>query len=181
VIHKHVLKSLKCKSVSKFSGCEEYLYLLGCDTLKVWWKFTNILKEGTASSLRVKECAKQAMSKKYTELCLLLAQSLTYSSWWHCVIFNNMVTTTRTSNPISWFPLLGKKILVEPHGLLIIFVPFFASTISQVLVAMVFLANDNIQPSGRTLTAVWDVMPCGPVEVTNVSEEYTAYIFRIQE
>jgi hypothetical protein len=41
--------------------------------------------------------------------------------------------------------MLGKKILVEPQGLLIIFVSFFTSTINWVLVGMVFLGNDNIQ------------------------------------
>jgi hypothetical protein len=52
-----------------------------------------------------------------------------------------MVTAVRTSNPGSWFPLLGKKVLVEPQGLLIISVSFFTSTINRVLVGMVFLGN----------------------------------------
>jgi hypothetical protein len=52
-----------------------------------------------------------------------------------------MVTAT-TSNPVFWFPLLGKKVLVEPQGLFIISVSFFTSIINRVLVGMVFLGND---------------------------------------
>jgi hypothetical protein len=86
--------------------------------------------ETNASSLRIKEYVKQATGKKKIEFCLLLDHCLTHSSRQLCVTFKKMVTVTRTSNPVSWFPMLGKKILVEPQGLLIIFVSFFTSTIN---------------------------------------------------
>jgi hypothetical protein len=71
-------------------------------------------KKTNASSLRIKEYVKQAISKKKTEFCLLLDYNLACSSRQHCVTFKKMVTATRTPNPVSWFPLLGRKNLVEP-------------------------------------------------------------------
>jgi hypothetical protein len=56
-----------------------------------------------------------------------------------------LVTATRISDPVSWFPLLGKKLLVEPQRLLIISVFSFTSTINQVSVGMVFLQDNSIQ------------------------------------
>jgi hypothetical protein len=85
----------------------------------------------------------EATSKKKTARCLLLDHCLACSSWRPSVTFKKMVTATR--NPASWFPLLGKKILMESQGLLMIFVSFFTSTINRVLLGTVFLGDDNIQ------------------------------------